>query len=129
MPVTSATSLVASFSIAGIPPFCGFWSKLMIVLAAFQANNIVGGVVCVLVAMVTLASFLKVQKYAFMRKLDQAAGVIKEVPFSMKFSMVVLAMLCILAGIFFVPLVDIIFKPAAAVLLEGTNYAKSILGV
>jgi len=129
MPVTSATSLVASFSIAGIPPFCGFWSKLMIIIAAFAANNIIGAVVCILVAMVTLASFLKVQKYAFMRKAEEAGSGIKEVPVFMKISMLCLALLCILIGLFFVPFVDTIIKPAAAVLLEGTNYAKSVLGV
>ncbi|MEI6630998.1 MAG: proton-conducting transporter membrane subunit [bacterium] len=128
MPVTSATSLVASFSIAGIPPFCGFWSKLMIIIAAFQANNIFGAVVCILVAMVTLASFLKVQKYAFMRKIEQAALTVKEAPVFMRFSMLALALLCILVGLFFVPFVDMIIKPAAAVLLEGRDYARLILG-
>ena len=40
MPVTAATSLIASLSIAGIPPFNGFFSKLIIILACLQANHI-----------------------------------------------------------------------------------------
>ncbi|MHC4417137.1 MAG: complex I subunit 5 family protein, partial [Planctomycetota bacterium] len=38
MPVTRATCTVASASIAGIPPFSGFWSKLVLVIAAVQAH-------------------------------------------------------------------------------------------
>ncbi len=43
MPVTGVTSLIASLSIAGLPPMCGFWSKLIRIIAAFQAKNRIGG--------------------------------------------------------------------------------------
>jgi multicomponent Na+:H+ antiporter subunit D len=129
MPVTSATSLIASLCIAGIPPLCGFWSKLIIIIAAFQANNIIGALVCIFVAMVTLASFLKVQKHAFIRKSEEIVSGIKEVPFFMLLAMVSLALLCIGVGLFFVPFIESVIRPATEVLLEGTNYAKFILGV
>lgn len=128
MPVTGATSLIASLSIAGIPPFCGFWSKLMIIVAAFQANQIIGGIACVLVSMITLASFLKVQKYAFLRKGKQLLSGIKEAPPSMLISMIALAFLCIAAGLLFLPLLNQVIQPASGVLLEGINYAKAVLG-
>ncbi|MDD4938855.1 MAG: proton-conducting transporter membrane subunit [Candidatus Omnitrophica bacterium] len=128
MPVTSATSLIASLSIAGIPPFCGFWSKLVIIIAAFQANNIAGGVVCVLVGIITLASFLKIQKYVFIRKVEEAMAGVKEAPLYMLFSMAVLAVLCVAAGLLFLPFMDTIIKPASDALLEGLNYAGLILG-
>ncbi|MEJ2306174.1 MAG: proton-conducting transporter membrane subunit, partial [candidate division WOR-3 bacterium] len=38
MPVTSVASVIGSLSIAGVPPFNGFWSKLIIILAAFSAG-------------------------------------------------------------------------------------------
>jgi len=128
MPITAATSLVASLSIAGIPPFCGFFSKLLIIIAAFQAGNIIGGFVCVIVGMVTLASFLKVQKYAFSRKVEGIIGEVKEAPVLMLIAMVFLAGLCVIAGLFSVPLIKNIISPAAAVLMEGTRYAIGILG-
>ncbi|MFA5355865.1 MAG: proton-conducting transporter membrane subunit [Candidatus Omnitrophota bacterium] len=128
MPVTSTTSLVASLSIAGVPPFCGFWSKLMIIIAAFQAHNIIGGIVCIVVGMVTLASFLKVQKYAFTRKIEGVISGIKESPFYMSFSMVALALLCIAVGLFFAPFIDMVIRPAADALLGGLNYSAIILG-
>lgn len=39
MPITSLTMLVASLSIAGIPPLSGFWSKDEILVAAFSASG------------------------------------------------------------------------------------------
>ncbi|MFC2104959.1 complex I subunit 5 family protein, partial [Bacteroidota bacterium] len=38
MPITSTTSLGASMSISGIPPFNGFFSKLIIIIAAVQGK-------------------------------------------------------------------------------------------
>lgn len=62
MPVTSATSLAASMSIAGIPPFNGFWSKLFIILACIQAGRLWFALAAIIGSLLTLASFLKVQK-------------------------------------------------------------------
>ena len=129
MPVTGGTSLIASLSIAGIPPFCGFWSKLIIIIAAFQAGHTAGAVVCIFTGIVTLASFLKVQQYVFLRKKEQAKDFLKEAPLLMKFSMVFLAVLCVLAGVLFMPLINAVIRPAADVLLQGTDYAFRILGV
>lgn len=129
MPVTGATSLIASLSIAGIPPLCGFWSKLIIIIAAFQAGHTVGAAACIFTGIVTLASFLKVQQYVFFRKKEQVKDFVKEAPFLMKFSMVVLAALCVLAGVFFMPIINEVIKPAADALLQGTDYAFRILGV
>ncbi len=129
MPVTSATCLIASLSIAGVPPLCGFWSKLIIIIAAFQAGHTAGAVVCILTGIVTLASFLKVQQYAFLRKKDLALSTVKEASFAMKFSMVAFAVLCVLAGIFFMPFINAVVQPAAEVLINGTDYAFRILGV
>ncbi|MFZ5799769.1 MAG: complex I subunit 5 family protein [Candidatus Omnitrophota bacterium] len=127
MPVTAATTLVASLSIAGIPPFCGFFSKVLIIIAALQAGNPLGAITCILVGIVTLASFLKVEKYAFIRKVEGAVAAVKEVPFSMAAVMVILAVLCFAVGIFFIPTVNTLIKPAAEALLEGTAYAEKIL--
>jgi len=128
MPFTSVSSLVASLSIAGVPPLCGFWSKLIIIIAAFQAGNIIGGITCILVGMVTLASFLKVQKYAFSKQAGDIVSKIKEVPLTMVAAMSVLALFCVLIGLFFVPFLDQLIRPATNVLLEGANYVNLILG-
>jgi multicomponent Na+:H+ antiporter subunit D len=130
MPGTSATSLIASMSIAGIPPLCGFFSKLLIVIAAFQAGHWVGVVACLAVGAVTLASFLKVQKYAFSRRRpDEGKDAhIREVPASMMLAQGILAIACIGAGLFAAVVIAWLIVPAARVLLEGTNYAQWVLG-
>lgn len=128
MPVTSRTSLIASLSIAGIPPFCGFWSKLMIIIAAFSAGNLLGAWVCIATGVVTLASFIKVQKYAFLRKGNDTVAEVREVPVSMRFSMVILAILCVAAGLLFLPFSREVIQPAARVLSNGLQYADAVLG-
>ena len=128
MPVTGATSTIGSLSISGIPPFNGFWSKLFIIIGLVQAGHLVLTVLTVLVSVLTLAYYLKVQRFAFFGKLGEKWAQIKEVPKVMCASMIVLAIICIGAGIFFYPLMKIILEPAVAVLQEGTKYSVLILG-
>jgi len=65
LPVTSGTSMVASLSIAGIPPFNGFFSKVIIIIAAVQAGEPLYAILAVIGSLLTLASFMKVQSYGF----------------------------------------------------------------
>jgi len=87
MPVTGSTSFIASMSIAGIPPFNGFWSKLIIIIAAVEAGRYGYAVWAVIASVLTLASFMKVMKYAFLGTLRAKWENVKEVPFFMQISM------------------------------------------
>jgi len=128
MPVTGGTSLVASMSIAGIPPFNGFWSKLIIILAAVQAEYYALAALAVLGSIMTLASFLKVQKYAFFGKLRPVWEKAREAPVSMCISMVMLAILCTGMGFLLLPRVkEVLLDQAAEALLNGTDYAGLVL--
>jgi len=127
MPVTANTSLVASMSIAGIPPFNGFWSKLVIIVACVQAGHPVYALWAVLASILTLAYFLKVQKYVFFGELKEKLRNIKEVPFAMQFSMVVLAVICCLSGLLLIPQIsDFFLGSAADVVLNGKEYAQIV---
>jgi len=127
MPITSTTSLIASMSIAGIPPFNGFWSKLIIIIAAVQANHLGYAFWAVLASILTLASFVKVMKYAFFGKPRKRWSEVKEVPIFMKLAMVALAIICVVGGVLLISNINQIFlKPASDVLLEGTNYANIV---
>ncbi len=64
MPVTSFGCRVGALSIAGVPPFNGFFSKLIIIVALALAGRPVLAALAALVALVTLLSFVKVQRYA-----------------------------------------------------------------
>jgi len=133
MPITTSTSLSASMSISGIPPFNGFFSKLIIIIAAIQAHYYVLAILAVFVSIITLASFLKVQRFTFFNKSEENWNLkdvyVREVPFSMCFSMICLAVLCLVLSVLIVPSVrDIILTPAVNVLLDSARYSTTILG-
>jgi len=133
MPVTAGTNLVASMSIAGIPPFNGFFSKLLIILACIQKGYLGYGLCAVAASILTLASFMKVQKFAFLGELKGKFKDIKEVPGTMRFSMIALAVICILSGLlivpFFTPFLQVLkpfLQSAVDVLLLGKGYAEAV---
>jgi multicomponent Na+:H+ antiporter subunit D len=129
MPVTAVTSWVASMAISGIPPFNGFWSKLIIIFACIQAGRIGLALVAVIGSILTLASFMKVQKFVFFGKLNKALDKIKEVPAFMRLAMVMLGVICLAGGILLIPQISENFiKPACDVLISGTQYTFAVLG-
>jgi len=128
MPVTGATSTIGSLSISGVPPFNGFWSKLFIIIGLVQAGRFALASLTVLVSVLTLAYYLKVQRFAFFGTLRERWAKIREVPGAMCVSMIILAIICIGTGIFFYPMVKVVLEPAVVVLQEGTKYSALILG-
>jgi multicomponent Na+:H+ antiporter subunit D len=130
MPVTSATSFVASMSISGIPPFNGFFSKLIIIIAAIMAKFYLLAALAVIVSIITLAIFLKFQRYAFYNKSDNRENKqFKEVPFPMAFSMVVLSIICVLLSLLAIPdFRHAILSPAVDILTDHLKYTSIIIG-
>jgi multicomponent Na+:H+ antiporter subunit D len=130
IPVTAATSMVGSLSLAGIPPFNGFWSKLIIVVAGIQAGHTGWAIVTVVISMVALAYQLKVQKEAFYSSASAPEGGpllavahperIAE-SFFMAMPMIVLAIGCLALSLFVLTGLDrpILVGPAAEVLKSG----------
>ncbi|MDD2752198.1 MAG: proton-conducting transporter membrane subunit [Candidatus Omnitrophica bacterium] len=118
LPVTASTSLLGSMSISGIPPLGGFWSKLIIIIAAAQAGYFAFALVAVLVSILTLVYYLKFQTAVFSGQLNAAILEIKAVPFTMKFSMVVLAVISTSAGIILLPDLRLYLQAAANVLIR-----------
>ena len=95
LPVTAATSLVGSMSIAGMPPFSGFWSKLIIVLACIESGYYGFATIAVLVSIVTLAYQLKVQRMAFFAALPKTLNALHRERPMMATAMILLAIACI----------------------------------
>jgi multicomponent Na+:H+ antiporter subunit D len=130
MPATYTTSFVASMSISGIPPFNGFFSKLIIIIAAVMAKFYLLAGLAVIVSIITLASFLKFQRYAFFNNSDNnKKRNIKEVPFPMVFSMVVLSIICVVLSLLVIPEIrNAVLTPAIDILTDPLKYSTSILG-
>jgi multicomponent Na+:H+ antiporter subunit D len=131
MPATSSTSFIASMSISGIPPFNGFFSKLIIIIAAVMAGFYLLAALAVIVSIITLASFLKFQRYAFYNKsVEGKENYPKEVPFPMVFSMVILSIFCVLLSLLALPLIrDAVLTPAINILMDSAKYSSPILGM
>jgi multicomponent Na+:H+ antiporter subunit D len=130
LPFTRATCAVASASIAGVPPFNGFWSKMILVIASVQAGFYGLATVTVVVSLVTLISFLKIQRYVFLGEVPENLQQTKENKGFMLVAMVFLACLCLLMGaLVLVPgLKESILEPAVKVLIDGLKYSDDIIG-
>jgi multicomponent Na+:H+ antiporter subunit D len=123
MPVTSSSSLIASLAISGIPPFNGFFSKLVIIIAAIQAHYYWLAAIAIVISIITLAYFLKLQRYTFYGKTNINLNNIKEVPFTMCFSMIVLAILCIGLSLLIIPGIrEAVMEPVINTLTNKANY-------
>ncbi len=120
MPITGATTMAGSMSLAGVPPFAGFWSKLIIILAAIEANHTGYAVWAVIMSIVTIAYVLKITRFAFLGQLKQRLEDIREVPAFMRISLAVLGLVCLLGGLLLLPgLKDGFIGKAVTVLLSG----------
>ncbi len=129
MPITAGSSFIASMAISGIPPFNGFFSKVLIIFAAVLAGYYWIAFFAVLVSVLTLASFTKIQKYVYFGELNSKYDKVKEVPFSMSISMIILSVMCLAMSLLIIPEVRNIFlQPAVDVLMNAANYTTIILG-
>jgi len=128
LPFTRATCTIASASIAGVPPFNGFWSKLILVVAAFQSRMFWLAAITVIVSLVTLISFLKVQKYIFLGELPDNLKDVKENKGTMLIAMLFLSGLCIAMGLLLLPAMkDVVLDPAVQVLTDGLGYSSKLI--
>jgi len=127
MPFTAKMNLIASLSVSGIPPFGGFFSKLIIIVACLQKGYLGYGVCAVIGSILTLSAFMKVQKFAFFGEIKDSSRNIKEAPLLMRFSMAFLALFCVIGGLMLLPGMRFFISDAVQVVVKGTGYSSVIL--
>lgn len=103
MPITNGSTIIGAMSLAGIPPFAGFWSKLIIIVAAVQASHMKLAAWAVLMSIVTIAYVLKAVRFAFLGELKEKFANITEVPAFMRVSLIILALVCLFGGLLLIP--------------------------
>jgi multicomponent Na+:H+ antiporter subunit D len=91
MPVTSTTNVIALLSTAGVPPFAGFWSKLIIIIALWQAGYFPYAVIAILMSVVTLGYLLTMQRRIFFGKVAPELAEVREASATLAFGAVLLA--------------------------------------
>jgi len=127
MKYTMIFFIIGALAIAGIPPFNGFASKLMIYESVFAFNPILS-IIAMVVSILTLASFVKVFHSIFMGpKLPEYENV-KEAPAPMLIGMAILACIVIAFGLFPQQVVDTLIVPAAHALVNQGAYISAVLG-
>lgn len=109
MPYTMAAFTIAAFSMIGIPPTCGFFSKLYLILGSIDAKQWVFVALILISSMLNVVYFTNVIRHAYFEPpgSDYAHNggtreevVMDEVPLSMLIPILVMAAGIILLGIF-----------------------------
>lgn len=123
MPITFICSLIFAMSISGVPPFNGFASKWMIYQGIIDFGTgpyftnklwIFWLGIAVLGSALTLASFIKFAGGIFLGRVRSEAEKITEVPLLMWVPAVILALACMLTGVFATGyVVPVFFMPAS----------------
>jgi multicomponent Na+:H+ antiporter subunit D len=118
MPVTGVTSLIGMLSTCGLPPFAGFWSKLIIVVALWQSADYVYAAIAVLASVITLAYFLSMQRRVFFGELAKGMDDLKEANFGISLSAIVLAFITTGVGILFPAVFTKLILPAKDIFIR-----------
>ena len=113
-PATSVGLVGACLSISGIPPFNGFWSKLLILIALVSGGQYLVALLAAGAALMTLVTFVKVQRKAVFGALPARLAGAREVPATMYLPVLALVVLCLLSGLLWPAGVDGVIGAAAS---------------
>lgn len=110
LPVTSFALTITMFSLAGIPPFCGFTSKLVLFTSAVEANLGWLALAGVLNSAFSLGYYIRVVKRMYIDS-PKAGGLPVSEPLSFKIVFVAAIFLILLLGMY--PALSLNFADAA----------------
>jgi NADH-quinone oxidoreductase subunit N len=105
-PLLAATMMVLMFSLAGVPPFVGFWAKLRIIQALWETHHLGLVVLAVAVSVVGAYYYLRVVKLMYF---DEPAGRQPQAPreLGVRFALGVNAAAVLGLGLLPAPLLDL----------------------
>ena len=127
MPGTMVFFMIGALAIAGVPPFNGFASKLLIYESVFRFSPFLS-IVAMVVSILTLASFVKVFHSMFLGAPRAEFAAAREVPAPMFIGMAFLAVIVVAAGLLPQPFIDHMITPAVNALVDRSGYIATILG-
>ena len=101
MPITAVSFLICAFSVMGIPPFGGFFSKFMVMSAVFQSGHYWIGTAFLFGACLTLVYLMRLFSLVFLGSphLEDGAALPREGDGAMVFSVALLAFLALASGV------------------------------
>lgn len=101
MPITAASSVAAFLSTAGVPPFIGFWSKFLIVLALWTSGNEITAGIALCLSILSAAYMLRVQQKVFFGKTPENLKDVREITGSIRFTEILLTAVTGASGLLF----------------------------
>jgi proton-translocating NADH-quinone oxidoreductase chain N len=128
MKISAFFFAIAAFSLMGLPPFFGFWSKLQIIFATLRGVNIFSITFVVIVLFMSLiegAYFFRVLQIMFFRKPKEGKE-IKEAPGWMLTAVVVLGIILLVMSFYPKPIMNFAQK-AATDLVSRNVYINAVL--
>jgi len=135
-PLLGVLFMIPALSLAGLPPLSGFWSKLLMIKAGFEAQQYVIIAVALCVSLLTLFSMMKIWNYAFWKDAPPCKDATQAVPETSLFSfpnfllvvpMLILTLATIAIGFFPEPFF-LAVERAASELLNPQDYINVVLG-
>ena len=121
MPYTTTTGSIGMLSISGIPPFGCFWSKIIIIIAAIKSFYYGIAFICVIVSIITLGYFLKLQRNIFYSKKEMGKN--EEVNLNLLMPMVLLSVIIFFSGLILIPELKIYLDKAIDV-MQNFSYIE-----
>jgi multicomponent Na+:H+ antiporter subunit D len=119
--------LIPALSLAGIPPFSGFFSKLILAKAGFEDGHFWIVAISFLCGMLTIISMMKIWNEAFWKPSVAAITAPLKCPFYMVLPVVALSVMTIVIGLAGGPFFDIAMR-AGEQLLRPEDYIAAVLG-
>jgi hydrogenase-4 component D len=101
---------VGAFTITGVPPFAGFWSKLFIITGALELGGLgtVLGILMLLESVVAFGWFLWIGQKVFFGAPSPAVARVQSRAPGMSIALVVLIILCLIIPVIALPIIGFI---------------------
>lgn len=129
-PLLALAFIVPAFSLAGFPPFPGFWGKLTLVQAGLESGQFVIVGIALFVGLLTLLVVAQVWSRAFWRPAPEGYEVVTESLSQRSLlngPIVVMALVLLAVGLYAQPLYGIA-EQAATTLMDTEPYIRAVLG-
>ena len=126
--------LITALSLAGFPPFSGFWAKFIVIKAGIEANHYIIAFIALGVGLLTLFSMTKIWNEVFWTNKPEKENDPEKFSGSpgpmwmMAAPVILLVAATVLIGVFSAPLYDIAMETAEQ-LLNRDSYIKTILNL
>ncbi|HET8770152.1 MAG TPA: proton-conducting transporter membrane subunit [Gemmatimonadaceae bacterium] len=124
-PRFAALYAVLLLSLAGVPPFSGFWSKFMVIDAAFRGGSTIIALIALAASFLTLYGMSNLWTQVFWKTPPERKRAVRPIPPAMLAALTILAACTIGMGLFVEP-VTRFARHAAAQVTPGTERVPSM---